>query len=275
MQLETFVQKQNIGASWLGSALKPIIPERITYNLGRAVVDVYARVMLKMDIAWRAPLPEGPKILAANHPTTTDPFFIMLSTSEQVSVLVTDGCFEIPVFGRILRKSGHMPVVRKSGGRTVREAIRLLRAGRTVAIFPEGDLSPLDGEGGLGFCRPHTGVARMALSARVPVIPVGIHVERENIRFAEMGLKGEPVTARWYTSGRYAMTVGEPIAFDGDVEDRACVRAVAEWIMQHIIGLAGESARRMRALHVSAGESLRAQRRLEELHTCLRVASDV
>jgi 1-acyl-sn-glycerol-3-phosphate acyltransferase len=262
MQLEAFVRGQDISTSWFGAALEPITTEKAYYNLGRTVVGIFARAMLKMDIEWRAPLPEGPKILAANHPTTTDPFFIMLSTSGQVSVLVTEGCFEIPVFGRILRKSGHTPVVRKSGGRTVREAIRLLRAGRTVAIFPEGALSPLEGGGGPGFCRPHTGVARMALSARVPVIPMGIHVERENIRFVETGLKGEPVTARWYASGRYAMTVGKPIAFDGDVADRAHVRVVAEQIMQHIIGLAGESARRTRAPQASKGESLRAQRRL-------------
>jgi 1-acyl-sn-glycerol-3-phosphate acyltransferase len=246
MQLEqVFVERQNTITGWFGEAGNLIIAEKISYRLGRSVVDLYARAMLKMDIEWRAPLPDGPKILAANHPTTTDPFLIMLSAPEQVSVLVTEGCFEVPVFGRILRKSGHMPAVRNSGGRTVREAMRLLRSGRTVAIFPEGALSPLEGGGGLGFCEPHTGVARMALSARVPVIPVGIYVQREHIRFTEMGLKGEPVTARWYVRGPYVVTVGKPMAFEGDVEDREAVRSVSKQVMRGIIHLAGESAQRV------------------------------
>jgi 1-acyl-sn-glycerol-3-phosphate acyltransferase len=248
MQLkQAFVEEQNIITGWFGEARDSITTEKVYYRLGRAVVDLYARAMLKMDVEWRAPLPDGPKILAANHPTTTDPFLIMLLTSEQVSVLVTEGCFEVLVFGRILRGSGHVPVVRNSGGRTVREAIRLLRDGRTVAIFPEGALSPLGGGGGPGFCRPHTGVARVALSARVPVIPVGIHVQHGHIRVAKTSLKGEPVIARWYVGGPYAVTVGEPIAFGGDVADRARVRAVSEQIMERIVRLAGESTQRVSA----------------------------
>ena len=142
-----------------------------------------------MDVQWRAPLPEGPKILAANHPTTTDPFFILTLLSEQTSVLVTGGAFEVPLFGAYLRRAGHVPVLRDSGGATIREATDLLRSGRTVAIFPEGALSPL--EGGIGFHRPRSGVARLALATGAPVIPIGIGLQQERIRTVDVEMEGQ------------------------------------------------------------------------------------
>jgi 1-acyl-sn-glycerol-3-phosphate acyltransferase len=217
--------------------------DKVLYRSGRRVVYAYARLMFDMDVVKHAPLPEGPKIIAANHPTTTDPFFILTVVSEQMSVLVSGGIFEVPVFGRYLRLAGHVPVVHNSGGATIEAARRLLEAGRTLAIFPEGALSPL--EGGLGFHRPHSGVARLALSTGAPVIPVGIHLERERIRFVETKVDGESEVGRLYLRGPYAMTVGEPMRFRGDVEDWEYVRSVSERIMQRIIRLSRESALRV------------------------------
>lgn len=241
MQMQTFLEKQNISPGWLFGGQDPVLTEKDFYRLGRSVVDLYARAMLKMDVQWRAPLPDGPKILAANHPTTTDPFLIMLLASEQVSVLVTEGCFNIPVFGRILSESGHVPVVRNSGGATIEAARRLLEEGRTVAIFPEGTISPEDG----GVHRPHSGVARLAMSSGAPVIPVGIGLDRDRIRRMETDLDGRPEIVTWYLRGPYVMTVGQPLRFEGDVNDWNHVRSVSEQIMQRIAGLARESQRRI------------------------------
>jgi 1-acyl-sn-glycerol-3-phosphate acyltransferase len=186
-------------------------------------------------------LPAGPKILAANHPTTTDPFLIMLLASEQVSVLVTEECFRMPVFGRILLASGHVPVVRQGGGVTVEAALRLLAEGRTVAIFPEGAISPAEG----GVHRPHSGVARLALGSGAPVIPVGIGVDRRRIRRFEAHVGGEKETVSWYLGGPYATTVGRAMRSEGEVSDWGHVRSLAEQIMQRVAGLARESDRRV------------------------------
>jgi len=211
------------------------------YSLGRIAVASYAQLMLKMDIAWHTPLPGGPKIIAANHPTTADPIWITRLTSEPMHILITEMCFKVPLVGRSLRMAGHVPVVDGNGRAAFEEACRLLKDGQTVTIFPEGALSPLDGSTG----KPHTGVARLALTAGVPVIPVGIHLQRERIRFVETTVDGKTETARWYPRGPYTMTAGEPMRFDGAVEDRDYVRAASERIMQRIAQLARESARRM------------------------------
>ncbi len=228
--------------------------ERTLYWMGRTMVDLFTRLSLDRDIAWHAPLPEGPKILAANHPTTTDPFYILTLTSEPVSVLVTGGAFDVPLFGSYLRQAGHIPVLRNSGGSTIRAATEKLRNGGSVAIFPEGSLSPIDGH--IGFHPPHSGVARLALGTGAPVIPVGIGLQQEQIRFVETELDGKPESARLYPRGPYAMTVGEPLRFEGNVEDRDLVRSVSGQIMERIMVLSRESTFRIEAPQPALLESM-------------------
>jgi 1-acyl-sn-glycerol-3-phosphate acyltransferase len=110
-----------------------------------------------------------------------------------------------------------------------------------VAIFPEGALSPLAG----GFHRPHSGMARVALRTGVPVIPIGIGLQRERIRVSEANVDGETSIGHFYTSGPYAITVGRPLTFAGEVGDREQVRVVAGQIMDQIRDLARESERRI------------------------------
>ena len=140
-----------------------------------------------------------------------------------------------------------MPVITGNGRTAFEKAEQLLRAGRTIVIFPEGALSP--GEG--GFHQPHTGVARLALSTGAPVIPVGIHLERERIESIETEVGGRAETGRLYLQGPYAMTVGKPMSLSGDIEDREYVRSVSGRIMQRIMGLSQESALRIRAARLS------------------------
>jgi 1-acyl-sn-glycerol-3-phosphate acyltransferase len=215
--------------------------EKVLFWSGRSVVDVYTKTMLDMDVVRHRSLPEGAKIIAANHPTTFDPFLILTLASEQMSILITETCFKVPVFGHYLRATGHVPVIHSNGRAALEEARWLLQAGRTIGIFPEGALSPLDG----GVCEPRTGTARLALSAGVPVVPVGIHLDRERIRFFETQVDGVTEIARWYFRGPYAVTIGEPMYLAGDVEDWEYVRSVSGQIMGRIVQLAHESALRM------------------------------
>ncbi len=214
---------------------------QVLYHFGQAALRAYAYMLLDMDVRFRAPLPAGPKILAANHPTTADPFLLLTITREEVSILVTEFCFKLPVLGRYLRAAGHIPVVHSHGRPAFDEAARHLNHGRTIGIFPEGVLSQIEG----GVCRAHTGAARLALTARVPVIPVGIALQRERIRFRETHAGDMTETARWYFSGKYVMTVGEPLFLDGEVNDRARVRSATDQIMQRIVELADQGAARL------------------------------
>jgi 1-acyl-sn-glycerol-3-phosphate acyltransferase len=166
-----------------------------------------------------------------------------LLSRQPVSLLIMEALFLIPIFGAFLRLSGHIPVVEGKGRTAFDAAYRRLLRGQSVAIFPEGDLSPAEG----GCCRPRTGAARLALLTGVPIIPVGIYLPRERRRPVGPKIAGERQPGYLYLRGKYGMTVGEPMRFKGDVEDREHVRSVSEQIMGQIMSLAHESERRLNA----------------------------
>jgi 1-acyl-sn-glycerol-3-phosphate acyltransferase len=220
--------------------------------MGQSAVDLYAHLALKMDVEWQTPLPRGAKIITPNHPTTLDPFLMLHVVREPMSILVTGAAFEIPVFGRTLRGMGHVPVVQGNGRAAFEEARRLLGEGRTLAVFPEGALSPAEG----GCQEPRTGAARLALASGAPVIPVGIHLDRNRVRPIGGKVAGEEAEGRVYYGGPYAVTVGRPLWFAGEQEDREFVRTVSEIIMRRIAHLSGLSAQRMELVPSTSTETL-------------------
>lgn len=211
------------------------------YRFGRALVSFLARGILDLSIRTKAPIPQGPVILAANHPSTSDPAILTTLVNEKISVLILDTLFKVPLFGKSLRFCGHIPVVYGKGQEALDKAEALLKSGKSVAIFPEGLISP---EG--GFHHAHSGLARLALSSGAPVVPVGIHLDQKQLHWVHTQVEGRDEVGAWYFHGPYAMTVGHALQFQGDVQDRERVKEVTNVIMERIISLAGESAARNR-----------------------------
>ena len=208
---------------------------------GQAAARIYGSLALDMNTEYQGPLPTGAKILAANHPTTTDPFIMMGLAPEPVHVLITGMCFNKPLLGRFLQGAGHIPVTAGNGPATLDKALGLLAAGKTVGIFPEGALSPLEGT----HSPAHTGVARLALASGAPVVPCGIALEREHIRFMEASDGRHTETARIYMGGAYYVTVGRPLYLTGSIGDRSYVREASGQVMAEVMRMARTSARRM------------------------------
>ena len=216
------------------------ISHKLLYWASRPIVLSYTNMMLQMDVQAHRTLPPGPKIIAANHPSTTDPFFVAAMLRQQSFILIKDVLFQVPVFGRYLRSSGHIPVQVGNGQAALDEALTRLSEGRTVMIFPEGILSPEN-----GYHPARSGVARLALISGAPVVPVGIHLERARMRVIRSIVRGKVEYGAWYLRGPYNLTIGEPLRFSGDADDRPFVRSVADRVMHHIIELARESELRM------------------------------
>ena len=203
------------------------------YTVGRVLIALYARLFMELDILWQAPLPPGPKLIVANHPSFTDPFAISLLSARPMAILITSLAFLVPIFGFYLKRSRHIPVTPGAGGPAFDEALQRLKAGETVALFIEGHISPPDGS----FCPPRTGAVRLALGAGVPIIPVGIHIAQERLRVIEAKIKGEIYPEQWYLRGPLRMVVGEPIHLEGDIEDRPRVVEESQRVMQRIVDL--------------------------------------
>jgi 1-acyl-sn-glycerol-3-phosphate acyltransferase len=216
--------------------------QKFLYLMSWAVVRVFALVMLRFDVHRHSNLPTGPMIFVANHPSATDGFLIHMVSRKPLNVLITAKAFTVPVFGWFLRKVQEIPVPLQQGSAALEQARRHLAKGQSVAIFIEGHVSPPEG----GFLPPRSGAAILALSSGAPVVPVGISLHRQRCLTIRSRITGGVESeAPWYFRGPYAMTVGQPTHFAGDVEDREHVRRTSETIMERIRALAHESERRI------------------------------
>jgi 1-acyl-sn-glycerol-3-phosphate acyltransferase len=219
-----------------------LVHNKFFYPLSRAIIRTFAAVMLRFDVKHQKPLPAGPKLFVANHPSATDPFLIHLVSKEEMNVMITEKAFQVPFFGWFLRKVREIPVpVSLEGGvASIDQARSHIERGKSVAIFIEGRISPEQG----GFLPPRAGAAHLALSANIPVVPIGIYLRRNwrlNIR---SGISGEQTEAYWYLHGPYVITVGLPMHFHGTEKTNQAVRRTSEQIMEAVRSLAEESERR-------------------------------
>jgi len=215
---------------------------KFLYSLGRLAIRAYARLLFRMDVEVQGDLPAGAKLFVCNHPSATDPFLVHLISVQQLSVLVTQSAFDFPLLGWYMRFAKQIPVRPGQGETALDDACRSIDAGRSIAIFTEGALSPQTG----GFHPPRSGAARLALRAGIPVIPVGIYLPRERSHRIRSGLTGKPTEGYWYLRGPYGITLGRPMRFAGDAGDRPLVQAISQGIMECIQALALESERRVR-----------------------------
>jgi len=206
------------------------------YEIARTFIHAYSKLLLRMDIHWHDPLPDGPKLFIANHPSASDPFLIHLLS--RMSVLITTNAFAFPLFGPYLRRAGQIEVI--PGGDAIEQACQLLRQGHSVGIFPEGDFSPQEG----GFRKPRSGAARLALRTGVPIVPVGIYLPRERSLRIESKFGGHSRVGYWYLHGPYAITVGQPMRFEGDADNREHIQSVTDTMMEWIQSLTNESQER-------------------------------
>jgi 1-acyl-sn-glycerol-3-phosphate acyltransferase len=122
--------------------------------------------------------------------------------------------------------------VERAGGRAALSAfdaaIPPLKAGDMVALYPEGTRSP-DGR----LYRGRTGVARLAVAAGVPIIPVGM-IGTEKVQ--PIG-QPYPKLVGW---GKVTVKFGKPIETTGRSDDRTSLRKLTDEVMAEIQKLTGQ-----------------------------------
>lgn len=174
---------------------------------------------------------EGGAILAANHLSFLDDLLLPLVVPRKVVFLAKAEYFDRWYLRWFFKGANVIPVRRTSRSATedaLRTAVRALRQGQLVGIFPEGTRSP-DGR----LYRGRTGVARMALEARVPVIPVGIVGTFEAL----------PYDRRLPRPRRVDIRFGRPLSFErfwDRADERFVLRSVTDEVMYEIMRLTGQ-----------------------------------
>ena len=179
---------------------------------------------------------EGGAILASNHLSYSDWLFMPLTIPRRVTFVAKAEYFTTPGIKGWLQKTffsgaGQVPIDRSSGSAAagaIATGLRILDSGELFGIYPEGTRS---GDGRL--YRGKTGMARMALEAKVPVIPIAV-----------VGTDIVAPPGKIY--GRYAhpgVRFGKPLDFsryEGMEDDRFVLRSITDEIMYEIMELSGQ-----------------------------------
>ena len=219
----------------------PSATTRFFNRLGQRAAYFYVRRLMRSEIEWSGAVPAGPKVIAANHPTTTDPFLAMSWPFGPIYILITEDAFKLPLLGHFLRLAGHLPVYRNRGREAFEAAVQLLNDGHTVGIFPEGALSEADGR----FAAAHTGAVRLAATAGVPLLPMGIALDRHFVASRQINQFGVQEQMRWFWLGAYEASMGQALLFDHAADDREAVKRSTDLLMREIKRLVDRSAQRL------------------------------
>ncbi len=179
---------------------------------------------------------EGPAILASNHLSYADWLFMPLTLNRRVTFVAKAEYFSTPGLKGWFQKkffsgAGQVPIDR-SGANAAEGAMKsaeaILGNGDLFGIYPEGTRSH-DGK----LYRGKTGVARLALETRAPVIPVAV-VGTDVVA---------PPGKKFGTFTRPIVRFGPPLDFsryEGMENDRYILRSITDEIMYEIMRLSGQ-----------------------------------
>jgi 1-acyl-sn-glycerol-3-phosphate acyltransferase len=208
------------------------------YAVGKAVVSPTVRVLWRPTVSGRDNIPRrGPAILAGNHLAVIDSVILPAVLSRNVYFMAKDQYFiGTGLRGALVRNImyglNQIPVDRSGGRKSLMaldSALPVLRDGNLLGIYPEGTRSP---DGRLYRGRP--GVAKLALDAPAPIIPIGL-IGTDKI---------QPIGTRIPRIGRSVeIRIGEPLDLDpwrgGDVDSRG-LRELTHRLMAAIAALTGQ-----------------------------------
>ena len=138
--------------------------------MARAVVWPVFTALWRVELRGTDRIPEtGAIVLAANHESVLDGFFLALATRRQLRFMAKAELFGYPVLKQLMTGLGAFPVLRNADeGRAVARGVELLERGEAIAIFPQGTAIPYRH-------RPYRrGAARLALAAGAPIVPVAL-----------------------------------------------------------------------------------------------------
>jgi len=192
------------------------------------LVGPWLRILFRPWVEGTEHLPaNGSAIFASNHLSFSDSFFLPLVVRRPMVFIAKSDYFTGKglkgwATRMFMKATGQIPIDR-TGGKASEDSLntglQVLGRGDLLGIYPEGTRSP-DGK----LYRGRTGLARMALEARVPVIPV-VMVDTGEIM---------PIGRTIPRIGRVGMVIGEPLDFSrfaGMESDRFILRSVTDEIM--------------------------------------------
>jgi 1-acyl-sn-glycerol-3-phosphate acyltransferase len=209
----------------------------VKYQLSRLLIGPALHLLARMDLTGEENIPQaGGAILASNHLSVLDSFYLPLSVERPVTFVAKSEYFTGTkpmerLAGAYLRSTKQLSVDRagaRAGQEMLEAALALIKGGALFGIYPEGTRSP-DGR----LYRGRTGVGWLALHSGVPVLPVAM------IGTDRLLPPGHKVPR----PGRIQIRIGKPLLFNEYREQPAGARqrrAVTDRVVEAIRELSGQ-----------------------------------
>ena len=150
------------------------------FRIAYKILGPILRWMFRLDVQGLEALPSGGVLLCPNHSSNWDPVLMLaaLPIDYCLHCMAKDSLFRIPVLSQIIRHFGGFPVARgHSDIQAVKTALKVIKDGENLLIFPEGTRVAYEGE-----VRAKGGVAMIATRTGEKVIPVFISREKKFFR---------------------------------------------------------------------------------------------
>lgn len=202
----------------------------VFWRASRLTIAPLIQATWRVKVTGRAHIPnEGPAVLASNHLSFLDHFILPLATWRPITFISKAQHFDHPVKAFFFKRWGAIPLQRGAGDQEALDrSVQVLREGGLFGIYPEGTRS-LDGD----LHRGRTGVARIALGGKAPIIPA-----------AMMGtFEAMPKGKNLPRLKKLEVRIGPPIdvsPYYGQDDDRAVLRHITDEVMRAIQRLSGQ-----------------------------------
>jgi 1-acyl-sn-glycerol-3-phosphate acyltransferase len=219
----------------------------VAYWIMKAIISPFLYLLWRVRVEGREHIPaDGAVILAANHQSFCDSFFLPLVVRRRVTYVAKAEYFDSWKTAWFFRAAGQIPMNRSGGDasqRALDTATEVLQGGGVLAIYPEGTRAPDP-----RLHKGKTGVARLSTGCCVPVVPVGLVGTRAVQSPGSMFMRPfHTVTVRFgppvaYLCDGVMVTTGRwdrsPDAGAGPDQDE--LRALTDALMQDIAALSGQ-----------------------------------
>ncbi|GMT46513.1 MAG: 1-acyl-sn-glycerol-3-phosphate acyltransferase [bacterium] len=200
------------------------------YWILRAVLKIIYKVFFCCEVRGMENIPAGGGvIIAANHLSYLDPPLIGACIRRRAVFMAKSSLFHVPVIGWFVRRLS-IPVDRdRARPSAIKEAVRQLKEGKVLVMFPEGRRS-MEGEVGGG----KRGVAMVAALSHAKIVPALIEGTERAL----------PVGAGFLRPTRVKVTFGVPIEYRGAETSKGFQQRIADEIMDKIRELKPEPTMR-------------------------------
>lgn len=148
------------------------------------------RIVYPFKMYGAKKVPDGAYIYVGNHFNIFDIFYPAHTTGEGIHFMSKQCLFDKPILGWWMRKVGAISAMRDgSDVRTLMEAMKVLKNGEKLSLFPEGTRNKVSEEEFLPF---HGGAALLAIKTQTPIIPFVICTRPRVFRMTHI-VFGEPM----------------------------------------------------------------------------------